>query len=161
MKKSLYVIFCLLIVPYLAWRIFQYSWYQGAIPEKIDVTYALNISGNGSIIRDACGAAIFKITNTSANIISRDGLFFLQDAIYPRNSENFRHIYKPWKKTPVPDSWTSEGTWPGLSCSNASRPLIRKIIDAAKNKGSYYTSGSARLIVVIPHLKLVVFSYFG
>ena len=137
---------------------FQYPWYQGFIPEQIKISRAVNVSGKRYFL-SSCGAAIFKMTDASAKRISQDGLIFLQDAIYTRNRELAYPKYKQWKATPLEHAWTSDGYWFGLNCSKASRTLTRKIFDAAKNEGSYYAVNSEGMILVIPHLKLVVFSY--
>ena len=160
MKEIIKLIFLLIITLHVAWSIFQYHWYSGLIPAKIGIARAINISGQSGL-REGCGAAIFRLTNATADDISRKGSDFFNDAIYSRKSKDPYYTYKPWKETPVPKSWTSEGTWPGLSCSSVSSPLLSQIRRAALKKGSYSSTKHEAWIVVIPSLKLVVFSYFG
>jgi hypothetical protein len=160
MKKILKVIGLIIITVYAVWSVFSYYWYSGAIPLKVGITYAIHISGQSGF-REGCGAAIFRLSDATADAISRKGIDFFNDVIYSRKSKERYYTYKSWKETPVPNSWTSEGAWPGLSCSTVSRPLLSQILLAASNKGSYYSSKDEAWIVVVPNLKLVVFSYFG
>ena len=160
MKKFVKIIILIFITIHVVWSIYEYFWYSSLIPAKIGITYAVNISGQSGL-REGCGAAIFGITNATTDAISRQGINFFNDAIYSRRSKDFRYTYKPWKETPVPKTWTSEGTWPGLGCSSVSGSLLRQILLAAAKKGSYYSTKDEAWIVVIPSLKLVVFSYFG
>ncbi|MCC5604069.1 hypothetical protein [Nostoc favosum] len=160
MKKIVKIIASIIITVYVAWSVFNYYWYSDFIPAKIGITYAIHIGGV-SDIREGCGAAIFRLSDATADAISRKGLDFFKDAIYSRKSKARRYTYSSWKETPVPNSWTSEGTWPGLGCSGASHSLLSQILLAASQKGSYYSSKDEAEIVVIPSFKLVVFSYFG
>ncbi len=161
MKKIVKIITSIIITVYVACSVFKYYWYSGSIPAKIGITYAIHIGGVSGIIREGCGAAIFRLSDATADAISRKGLDFFNDAIYSRKSKDRYYTYSSWKETPVPNSWTSEGTWPGLGCSGASRSLLSQILPAASKKGSYYSSKDEGWIVVIPSFKLVVYSYFG
>ena len=178
MKKIVKIIASIIITVYVACSVFKYYWYSGFIPAKIEITYAIHIGGVSGIIREGCGAAIFRLSDATADGISRKGLDFFNDALYSRkskdkgldffndalysrNSKDRYHTYSSWKETPVPSSWTSEGAWPGLGCSGASRSLLSQILLPASKKGSYYSSKHEAWIVVIPSFKLVVFSYFG
>lgn len=160
MKKFVKIIVSIIITVYVAWSVFNYYWYSGFIPAKIEITYAIHIGGESGL-REGCGAAIFRLSDATADAISRKSLDFFNDAIYSRKSKDRYYTYSSWKETPVPNSWTSEGTWPGLGCSGASRSLLSQILPAASKKGSYYSSKHEAEILVIPSFKLVVFSYFG
>ncbi|MEH1939640.1 MAG: hypothetical protein V7L01_05375 [Nostoc sp.] len=154
------IIVSIIITVYAAWSLFQYNSYSGIIPAKIGITYAIHIGGKTGF-REGCGAAIFRLSNATADAIDREGLNFFNDVIYSRKSKERYYTYSSWKETPVPDSWTSEGSWPGLGCSGASSSLLSKILVAASKKGSYYSSIDEGEILVIPNHKLVVFTYFG
>ncbi|MEH1894884.1 MAG: hypothetical protein V7K94_06045 [Nostoc sp.] len=162
MKKFVKIIISIIITVYVAWSAFQYDWYSGFIPAKIGITYAIHIGGE-SHFREGCGAAIFRLTNATADAIFHKGIDFFNDsgAIYLRRRKDPYDTYRSWKETPVPNTWTSEGTWEGLSCSSTSSSLLSQIVLAASNKRSYYSSRHESKIIVIPSLKLVVFSYFG
>jgi hypothetical protein len=161
MKKIVKIIASIIITVYVACSVFNYYWYSGFIPAKIEITYAIHIGGVSGIIREGCGAAIFRLSDATTDAISCKGLDFFNDALYSRKSKDRYHTYSSWKETPVPSSWTSEGTWPGLGCSGASRSLLSQILLPASKKGSYYSSKYEAEILVIPSFKLVVFSYFG
>jgi len=154
------IIFSIILTVYIAWSAFNYYWFSDLIPAKIGITYAIHIGGESGLL-EGCGAAIFRLSNATADAISREGLDFFNDAIYSKKSKARRYNYSSWKETPVPDSWTSEGNWPGLACSGAGRSLLSQILPAASKKGSYYSSKDEAEILVIPSFKLVVFSYFG
>lgn len=154
------IIFSIILTVYIAWSAFNYYWFSNLIPAKIGITYAIHIGGE-SDLREGCGAAIFRLSDATANAIDSKGLDFFKNAIYSRKSKARRYTYSSWKETPVPDSWTSEVSWPGLACSGASRSLLSQILLAASKKGSYYSSKDEAEILVIPSFKLVVFSYFG
>lgn len=160
MKKIGKIIVLIIITVCVAWSVYEYHWYSGLIPAKIGITYAINISGQSGF-REGCGAAIFRLTNATASAISRKGNDFFTDVIYSRRSKDPYYTYRTWKETPVPNTWTSEGTWPGLGCSSVSSSLLSQILLAASKKGSYYSCKDEAWIIVIPSLKLVVFSYFG
>ncbi|MCC5641545.1 hypothetical protein LC607_00945 [Nostoc sp. CHAB 5824] len=160
MKKFIKIIVSIIITLYVAWSAFNYYWFSDLIPAKIGITYAIHIGGESGLL-EGCGAAIFRLSDVTADAISRKGLDFFNDAIYSRKSKARRYTYSSWKETPVPNSWTSEVSWPGLACSGASHSLLSKILLAASKKGSYYSSKDEAEILVIPSLKLVVFSYFG
>ncbi|MHC5824626.1 MAG: hypothetical protein ACYT04_54480 [Nostoc sp.] len=154
------IIFSIILTIYVAWSAFNYYWYSNLIPAKIGITYAIHIRGESGL-REGCGVAIFRLSDAIADAISRKRLDFFNDVIYSRKSKDRYYTYSSWKETPVPNSWTSEGTWPGLGCSGASRSLLSQILLAASKKGSYYSSKDEAEILVIPSFKLVVFSYFG
>lgn len=149
-----------MITVYVLWSAFQYHWYSGIIPAKIDVTYVIHIGGETGF-REGCGAAIFRLSNATKDAISREGLDFFNDVIYSRKSKERYYTYSSWKETPVPDSWTSEVSWPGLVCSGASSSVLSKILVAASKKGSYYSTIDEGKILVLPNDKLVVFTYYG
>jgi len=136
MKKILEVIVLIISTVYVAWSVCEYHWYSGLIPARIGISYAINISGQSGL-REGCGAAIFRLTNVTADAISHKGSDFFNDAIYSRRSKASHYTYRAWKETPVPNTWTSEGTWPGLGCSSVSRPLLSQILLAASKKASY------------------------
>ncbi len=123
MKKIVKIIGLIIITVYLAWSVYEYHWYSDLIPAKIGITYAINISGHSGL-REGCGAAIFRLTNASADAICRQKIEFFNDAIYSRRSKDPYYTYREWKETPVPNTWTSEGTWPGLGCSSVSSSLV-------------------------------------
>jgi hypothetical protein len=153
----------LFVIAYAAWFGFEYYWYRGFIPEKIGVTFPVSISGETGF-REGCGAAIFLLNGSTVDAIRRDGASFFEDATHSRKSNDYYHTYQPWIETPAPNS-TSDDFLSGLSCSrsiiNSIIPTNKWIYEAARKKGSYYSTKHESEILVIPSLKLVVFIYFG
>ena len=158
-------------------RIERITRYKSAIPEKIKIDRVVLQGQEGtplifvllpSVVRaSSCGGAIFKLSQSTVDAIESEGLSFFVDATRARGkkpgekeSEGKRPGYL-WKETPVPNTWTSDGAWPGLACisSGNKNKLIRQITKAAELPGSYYV-GTAKnsnfAILVLPKLGLVV-----
>jgi len=143
---------------------YEYFWYRGCIPKEIGVTFPVGISGKSGF-REGCGAAVFLLSSSTNELIEKQGIDFFTNVKHARKSNKHYYTYATWSKTPVPESWISEGCWLGLGCWNPIislfMPVRKKIIDAAKKKGSYYSTKPEGEILIIPELKLVVFSYYG
>jgi hypothetical protein len=141
---------------------YEYNWYVGFIPGKIDVTEAIEISGQSGIIREGCGAAIFKLSEETIKEIRLQGLNYFDNALQGRGSSEYYYTYQKWQKTPVPKSWTNDGgIGPGLGCSDVSTSLNNKIVESAIKEGSYFTIGYEADLLVFPSLGIIVFTYFG
>jgi hypothetical protein len=158
-NKSFLAFLVIVIAPYIAYKVFQYSWYVAALPPEIAITWPIAI-GDESYIREGCGVAIFKLSKATSLAIEAKGLDFFTDATQARgHPHHYYYKYKKWKETPVPSTWISEGTW--IRCSVVSDDLIRQITEVAQQKGSYYTTKSEGELIVFPGLGWVVFSYYG
>jgi hypothetical protein len=114
---------------------------------------------------EACGGAIFKLTQLNVTAIEHQGLNFFQMARqgrgYPEGDRlHSFYSYEPWQQTPLPAAWASEGTWLGLACMRLGFGLTRSITNAAREPGSYFTlKRSGAMLLVIPRLKLAVYTY--
>lgn len=157
-KKLFIALIALAIIPFAAYEAFQYYWYSAVLPEKIEITYPVSI-GDESGFREGCGVAVFKLSKNTTKNIEKGGLAFFSGATQARGHNDNYHKYEPWKETPVPVNWASEGSW--FMCSVISNNLERKIIMAAQEKGAYYTTKPEGVLIVIPSLGYVVFSYNG
>lgn len=164
-KKSFFIVAILLILPFFGLRTLQQRWYRGYIPEGIHIGRPISVSVRGHLF-GGCGAIVFRLKRSSLSEIKYEGIDFFDDINHPRvqSKSEYRHEpnplrYQPWKESPMP---TRGGSHPGLMCSRASRRFKRKIINAIKSEGSFYTSGDRSNIklVVIPFHKLVVFLFF-
>jgi hypothetical protein len=148
--------------------------YRRAIPAEIDLTFGLATTGSSSmslwdvmlpIRHEACGGAIFGLAGTTAAALETRGLAALRDAHQGRGYTDGAHryrsyyAYQPWQPTPLPPAWTSEGMWLGLSCMKLGYGFGRSIVEAARAPGSFYTTGTSRMLLVVPRLKLVVYTY--
>lgn len=173
-KIGISLLFCLVISWFLI-RAERINIYKSAIPEKLKIDRTVLVGHEGtpwifvifpSTVRaSSCGGAIFKMSQSTIDAIELEGLSFFEDATKFRvkNPEEKESGAKKsgylWKKTPVPNTWTSNGAWPGLACISRSNKnkLIRKITKAAELSGSYYVGAKTNnAILVLPKLGLVV-----
>jgi hypothetical protein len=156
---------------YLGYKVVATNFYQRALPAAL-ITEGLATTGSDvgvlslllPIRPEACGGAIFHLADQSVTGIAQAGLAFFQNAVegrgYPQGHRlHYFYRYKPWRETPVPHAWTSDGMWPGLACVRASAALAEAILKAAREPSSYYTTKPSAELLVIPRLKLVVFTY--
>lgn len=160
--------FVLLLVsalsPFLAYKAFQYHWYAQVLPAEIEIAYPVAV-GEESGFREGCSVAVYKLSADSLEAIQKKGLTFFDGATQARGYSNSAdrnyhfYTYKPWKETPIPAGWTSEGSW--FMCSVIGSQLEREIIAAAKQGGAYYTVKQEAQLLVIPSLGYVVFSSYG
>lgn len=148
-------------------------WYRTALPEQIGVT---TLIGSGSdlslavallpIRHEACGGAVFRLTDETLAALESDGLAYLKDARTGRGDaaspQEHHFTYEPWQLTPVPPNWVSEGSWPGMHCLRwLVGTSVREIIAAAKEPGSFFSTKHESWIALIPKLRIVVFTYYG
>jgi hypothetical protein len=159
-KNQAYLLAALIfLLPFISNEAFQYYWFAKAIPEKIGITYPISINQDIGF-REGCGTVVFKVSDRTLDAIKKDGLKFLSGATQGRGHPGESYYqYAEWKETPVPPSWTSEGSWMG--CSSLSHSEHSKIISAAKNSGAYYTDKHEGELVLIPSLGYIVFSFLG
>lgn len=160
--------FVLLLVsalsPLLAYKASQYYWYAQVVPAEIELAYPV-AAGEEWGYREGCSVAVYKLSASSLEAIQKKGLGFFDGVTQARGYSNpsdrdfHYYTYKPWKETPVPAEWTSEGSW--FMCRAIGSQLEREIIAAAKQGGAYYTVKDEAELLVIPSLGYVVFSSYG
>lgn len=155
-KIGISLLFCCVILWFLI-RAERIDRYKSAIPEKIKIDRTVLVGEEGtplifvifpSTVRGySCGGAIFKLSQSTIDAIESEGLNFFKDI-----------TGYSWKETPVPDTWTSDGAWPGLSCISRGNKnkLIRQITKTVELPDSYYTGSTNFTILVLPKLGLVV-----
>lgn len=149
----------MLLLPFIAIEAFQYYFFAKVIPQNIGINYPVSINDEGGF-REGCGTVVFKVSDSTLETIKKDGLKFFSGATQGRGHlGNPYYRYTEWKETPVPPSWTSEGSW--MLCSGLSNSEHSKIVSAAKRGGAYYTMKPEGQLVLIPSLGYVVFSFFG
>jgi hypothetical protein len=161
---------------WVGWRILETNFYRNAIPAEIGLTWDLATTGSDSslitallpIPPKACGGAIFGLAAAAAEAVKHGGLTFLSGARQGRGYQQTYdrqyayYTYAPWQQTPLPDGWLAEvlnGQWYGLSCMRLSSRYAESIAKAAGHPGSFYTTGSSKMLLVIPELALVVYTY--
>jgi hypothetical protein len=158
-KRLYFPLVAMLAFPFIAHETIQYYWYAKAIPGKFSITYAVSIYAEGGF-SEGCGTIVFKLSDNTVETINKEGLKFFVGATEGRGHPGDRdYRYAEWKETPLPPSWTSEGSW--MPCSGLSHSDHLKIVSAAKSGGPYYTTKDEGQLVVIPSLGYIVLSFFG
>lgn len=155
MKEKIIPIGISIFSIYLIYLLINYSFYVRVIPGKIQVNESIEI--NSDFEECGGGVAIFKLSNDTISNIKREGITFFANARQGKSGDPY-HSYGKWEETPVPPSWRSEGLWQGLGC--ATSLLVSNVVDASSKKGAYYTVGHCGVLMVIPHLGIIVFTYF-
>ena len=158
-KRTYFLSVAMLSLPFIAVNAVQYYWFADLISEKIGINYPVSINVEYAF-RESCGAVVFKLSDDTLRMIKKDGLKFFAGATQARGylgSSNYQ--YDEWKETPLPPSWTSEGSW--MICSGLNYSEHSRIVAAAKSQGTYYTSMQHGQLVLIPSLGYVVYSYYS
>ena len=153
----------------LSIRIERIRRYKSVIPKKLKLDRVILQGQEDTTLifslflpvrASSCGGGIFKLSKSTIDAIEFEGLSFFEDALNPRGK---KYEYAPWKKTPVPYTWTSNGAWPGLNCINKNTKLVRKITKISELPGSFYTDlGNNKVnktVLVFPELGFVIFTY--
>lgn len=146
----------------LLWGYFSFKqqeriYYENKIPSAFGSLEPVVIHEDtslGLLRAESCGVAIFRFSDGVANKINVEKLSFFAKATIARGH---RGTYQSWNATPVPVNWTDNGSW--IPCFE--HKLHREIIKAATGEGSYYTTKSEAVLLVIPRLRFIVFSFYG
>ena len=163
----------IVVAAMLAWHVFETRFYRAAIPVDIGLTFNFATTGSnvrlwGTMFRfdrKACGGAIFNLSDTSVAAIRERGLDLLKNARQGRGYTEkadrsfYYYSYEPWQTTPLPSEWISNGTWLSLSCMGLKDSVIGSILDAAQTAGSFYTTAQSAMLMVVPNLKIAVYTY--
>jgi hypothetical protein len=159
-KKRLYLPLVLIVIfPYVGYKTLLYFRYKAILPSAIEVTYPISVGEEG-VFREGCSIAIYKLSDSTLDGIKKNGVSFFDGVTQARGHSDYYHKYAEWKETPIPPNWTSEGSW--FICSNlADKKILADIVKASKLSGAFYTTMHEGELVVVPSLKLVVFSSFG
>ena len=112
-------------------------------------------------LRESCGVHVFDLQKITIDKIENEGIHFLNTAKQARGHDDYYHAYGEWLQTPRtdwkrPENWTSE-----LMCSNLSAELQGIIINSGKNKGSFYSHGQEKTLMVIPRHQLIILTHNG
>ena len=158
-KRNFILALLFLFFPYFSFKAFQYYWFTEILPAPIEVSYPLSMGQESGIVMKGCGVAVFKLSESTLAEIEREGLDFLNRATISRGYNDPYYQFEQWSETPVPQDWVSEGAW--FMCAVPNESLVKKIIKAAKESGSYYTKKREGELMVIPSLGYVVLSYNG
>jgi hypothetical protein len=143
--------------PYIAYKSFEFFSFVSAIPSAIEVSYPISIEDNFGF-REGCGVAVFKMSNKTISSIEKNGINFFSEAKQARGHiDSYYYKYGPWERI-----WSElDSELPLFSCSSVGNGLKNEILSAIEKNGAYYTTKQEAVLVVIPSLGYVIFSYNG
>lgn len=151
----------LLLVVYLAYKLFQWQWYLGALPVQIEVDGVVSISDSGGI-REGCGAAVFALSRGTLDRLQDRGMAALTDARQGRERSGAYNAFGAWRETSSTGQEKDVDLHlSGMDCGGLDEALQQRIFAAMAQPGAYYTTASESSLIVIPSLQIVVFSFIG
>lgn len=145
----------------LAYKLFQWQWYLGAVPMQIEVDGVVSVV-DSSGFREGCGAAVFEMSKGMQERLQEQGAAALADARQGRNRSGAYSAFGTWRET----SAIEHGGEPalhlsGMDCGGLDDELQQQIFSAVAKPGSYYATASESGLIVIPSLQIVVFTFLG
>ena len=177
-KKPLTKITIGLLFAYIVFNFYQYQQYLNPIPKELQISHIKKSGSNFNPIfiflpppfrYEPCGGAVYGLSDENIKLIKEKGLAFFNEARYargypPGSKKHYKFKYPAWQETPVPSVWISDGAWVGFNCIDwgFSKNMGREILKAVEKPGSYFTrkDKSNTRIIVIPSLRIVVYTYF-
>lgn len=103
------------------------------------------------------GYAIFRVSEGSLVRIRRQGLAYFDAAQLGRDGKPY-HQYQPWQATPTNEH---EQLFRGQSCAGEPSELLEQAQRAVGKDGAFFTIGHEQDLVVVPELRLLIYSYNG
>jgi hypothetical protein len=123
-----------LVKAFQAWILFGYLPASMKISGVVTTAYEIHFTHD-------CGGAIFKISQSSIDSLTRDDALYLSSAPKSRNGKRF---FEKWQKSPVPENtWYSDGPWPTLAftCMGLfDTSLLNSIKNESLMEGSFFTT---------------------
>lgn len=134
----------------LSCRSYQRDSYRRELPEELQLGQMIGADFDASFW---CGGGGFAIGGDVLTKIVAEGLGFVETLPLPAD-------YEPWRATPAPSGWTSEGSWPGLSCVR-DRTVIEAAFYGIREPGSYYSVNPSlgTIVLVLPEDKMAVYTH--
>lgn len=161
MKKVVASIFIALLLGfgYLYWLNDQ-QW-RKTIPNELILGSTKYSNSDLQGLRESCGVHVFELKQATINKIKNEGISFLNTAKQARGHDNYYYSYGEWLQTPRKD-WKRPENWSyELMCSNLSPELQGIIINSGQSKGSFYSHGQEKNLMVIPKHKLIILTHNG
>lgn len=149
------------------------NWEHHVLPREIEVNTVL-ASDSASGLRDACEAAVYRLSPATADAIKRHGLAYFARVSSPAVQHN-SNPYGTWRATPGEVDIAQNGHGAGSNtiyglyvmggCRNSGGPafLTSVLVDTWSKPGSYFTVSRNRegVIMVDPNKRLAAYYYFG
>ena len=154
------LLICLLLVLYLAYKLFERQHMLDVLPAQLEPS-SLVLLGGESGLREGCGVTVWRMSAQTSRALQQDALRFLAAARQARGYSDAYHSFEPWRPSPLPDEFGSDGGWLPLSCASPSERLERVINLAMQSPGSFYSSKPEGVLLLIPAEGLIVFGYNG
>src|SRR5215204_4015779 len=76
----------LVVVPWMAWRHYERSFYTGLMPEKLKLGQRFWHDGDSHIL-SGCGIAAFSLSDATLNAVEQQGIDFFVDVEGTRNGK--------------------------------------------------------------------------
>lgn len=166
-KRLIFIVVAIIAVYKLiayAYFLILSAHYRQYLPPFVEIES--NVYAGDSIggFVEGCGVGIFKLSaNTSAEISSKGVSFLNQNS--KSNSGNDAHAeFSDWRETPhtasiyeqvtAPERWYAES-----SCAEVPVSLGTAINRSLRQKGSFYAATSTSEVLIIPSLKVAIFSH--
>ena len=141
---------------------FTVYWFEGLLPQSVEVEEALYIADSGGF-REGCGVAIYKLEGKTLERIRAGGLAAVKDSRQAKRRQDRQ--YSEWKETPyVEPEGALQTRWlSGLAegCSDIPHDMSKAIYFAMKSSGSFYATARESGVIIFPGLGWIMFSYFG
>ena len=155
------------------WSFVVADYYRRALPIQLE-TVDGPITGSdldlmtalAPLRHEACGGALFHLTEATLDLIQKNGLSFFDNAVQGRgypdgHQKSYFYRYAAWQETPATENMRKNSAWVGLVCMKLGNEMERKIEQAANEPGSYFTTVHEAVLLVVPRLGFVVLLYFG
>jgi hypothetical protein len=156
LKVGFVVLAVLLVIGWCALRVGGWTTQTRFLPAELGLDWRYANDDDG-VFMEACGVAVFGLDSTTVSKIEREGIAFFDDVHHARGVSR---VYGPWRPTPVPRSWSSDGTRGEFTCARWLNPFLRaRILEAFEEAGSYYSDAGPESLVVIPQERLVLMLY--
>jgi hypothetical protein len=142
-------------ISFYVWFLFETrDWYRSFIPEQIGVEELIQQDTNSGLV-SGCGAVTFQMMQSTADAINQQGLAFLADATRARGQDL---VYSEWHQVSTGGVLTAREN--GFDCAEKIGSELSKLVaDSAKKSGSYFATTLHGMVVVLPHRRLVIFTY--
>lgn len=135
--------------------------YQSFIPPSFETDRGVFAGDQMGGFVEGCGVAVFSLSERAAQKISVGGVAYLNET--SRDTQRKDRQYQSWHQTTMGRTVFDSVATPdagGNVCVEVPDGLVEKILGASNGPGAYFSGFNKNTeIVVIPSLRLVVFSH--
>jgi len=157
-----------LAICFAAYRLITYlcvlalmTHYESYIPPTFEIDRGVFAGEQVGGFAEGCRVAVFSISGRTATDISAGGVVFLNETA--RATRHKDRQYQNWREAPVERTLFQRLAEPdagGNVCAEVPDVLIKDILAASRGSGAFHSGFNPNTeIVVIPSLRLVVFSH--